>query len=354
MKIGFISPSSKTGEAGYAKHLKNGLIEKKVDITEFTNPLFKRPNIRISLGSLMLKQLINREIDILHNLDNLGPFLFKSCPDIKKISTIHDIAPIILPDIHSNIMKFDFRVILPFLIKNSDFIIVPSKATKKDIISHFNFEKNNIEVIPEGIDTTFFNPRTPKKEILNKYGIHKEYIIYVGTDNPRKNLKNLIVAFSSILDDVNQDLVLVGPINKENLIKFVKKHHNSFHCSKLLSRIIIPGYINYKDLPILYSGAAAFIFPSLYEGFGLPPLEAMACGTPVIASNNSSIPEIVGEAGVYIKDPLDPTNISKSILKVLENDKIRIELKNKGLNQVNKFTWEKTVTKTFQLYDKIV
>lgn len=354
MKVGFISPLSKTGEAGYAKYLKEGLIEKKVNIMEFTNHFFNRPNVRISLGSLLLKRLINKDIDILHNLDNMAPFLFDKCHNIKKISTIHDIAPVVLPSIHSKLMKFDFRFLLPILIKNSDFIIVPSKATKKDIISYFNFEKNNIEVIPEGIETTFFSPKIPKKEILNKYSIYKDYIIYVGTDNPRKNLKNLISAFSTILNDTGHYLVLIGPINKENLIKFVKNHYNSSHCQKLLSRIVMPGYVDYNDLPILYSGATAFVFPSLYEGFGFPPLEAMACGTPVLVSNNSSIPEVVGDAGVYIKDPLDPDEISKSILKVIENDDLRIKLKNEGFIQANKFPWQETVEKTFNLYNKII
>lgn len=354
MNIGLISPSSKTGEAVYAKHLKEGLIEKKVEINEFDNYIFNKPNLRIFLGSLMLKRLINKNIDIIHNLDNLGPFLFKNCPKIKKISTIHDISPLVLPDMHSNILKFDFGFILPILIKNSDFIIVPSKATKIDIISHFNLEKNNIEIIPSGIDTTFFNPRIPKKEILNKYGIYKDYIMYVGNDNPRKNLKNLILAFSTILNDTNHDLVLIGPINKENLIKFVKKHYNSHYCQKLLTRIIMPGYVDYNDLPILYSGANIFIFPSLYEGFGFPPLEAMACGTPVVASNNSSLHDVLGDASVYIKDPLDPDEISKSIFKVIGNEKLITKLKNGGSKRVKEFSWEKTTKKTIKMYERVL
>jgi glycosyltransferase involved in cell wall biosynthesis len=354
MKVGFISPSTKTGEDAYGKYLKQGLLEKKVEITEFDNFILNKPNLKIFFGSLMLKRLINKNIDVLHNLDNLGPFLFKNCPNIKKISTIHDIAPVVLPDIHNNIMKFDFGYILPILIKNSDFIIVPSKSTKKDIISHFNFEKNNIEIIPYGINTTFFNPKTPKKEILNKYGIPKDYIMYVGTDNPRKNLKNLMRAFSTILNEINHSLVLIGPINKKNLIKFVKKHHNSHYSQKLLSRIIMPGYVDYIDLPVLYSGANVFIFPSLYEGFGFPPLEAMACGTPVVASNNSSISEVVSDAGIYIKNPLDQDEISKSILKLIENEKLKTKLKNKGYKRVKQYNWETTTEKTIKLYERVL
>lgn len=171
----------------------------------------------------------------------------------------------------------------------------------------------------------------------------------MGNDNPRKNLKNLILAYGNSLDNLSQDLVLVGSIDRASLTRFVINHFpNSGH--KVLDRLVLPGYVDNSDLPLIYSGASCFLFPSLYEGFGFPPLEAMDCGIPVIVSDNSSLPEVVGEAGVFIKNPLDPDEIANSIHKVLDDKKLQAKLKIKGLKQVQKFRWDETAAQTLKLY----
>ena len=352
MKVLAITPSTHTGEYQYSKYLINGLNRDQVELKLLNNPFFKVPNVKILLGSFIINKMI-KELDIIHNMDNLAPFLFKS-NNIKRIMTVMDIAPVIFPEIHGKVMNFDFQKLLPSMINNSHAIIVPSLSTKNDLINYFGTDKNKIHVIHLGIDKSIFNPKFTNEEVMQKYGIKNKYLLYVGTDNPRKNLKNLIIAFANIYNELPHNLVLVGPINRRKLDNFVKNSH-SINCNKkeIMSRIITPGYVDFDDLPFIYSAANALVFPSLYEGFGFTPLEAMACNTPVITSNNSSLKEVVGNAGLYIKDPLDPTEISDSILKLIENDGLSLKLRDLGLSQSDKFPWQKTADKTYDLYKKL-
>jgi glycosyltransferase involved in cell wall biosynthesis len=355
MKIGLIPPATRTGEGRYSDYLINGLKENGINIEILNNPLLiNRPNIKIFMGSFLIKRIIkNRDISIIHNLDNLGPFLIKN-NKIKSILTVHDISPVILPQIHSSIMNFNFKWILPKLIDNCDSIIAISKSTKNDLISKFGVENEKINVVPLGIDNSIFYSRPSSDNILKKYGINHNYLIYVGGDNPRKNLKNLISAFIAIFQDIPHDLVLIGPINKKNLVKIIKSHSHLNSCGTILNRIIIPGYVDIEDLPILYSSASALVFPSLYEGFGFTPLEAMACGTPVIVSDNSSIREVVGDVGVYIDNPLDSHEISDKIISVIENNQLMSKLRKNGFIQAQKFSLDLTINKTLKVYNNLL
>lgn len=350
MKVNIIPPITKTGEGKYAKHVIEGMKQKDVEVNVLDNSFLHRPNVKVFLGSFLLNKIVDNEASILHNLDNLGPFLVRSNNKTKNILTVHDIAPVKLPQIHSHIMKFNFRHVLPRLVKNSDLIIADSYATKKDLVSLFNINEEKIDVAYLGVDLSFFYPRMPDEKLLNKYGINNNYLIYLGNDNPRKNLKTLILAYSKIYKKIDKDLVLVGPVNQGNLRNFINKIDNK---NGLSERIITPGYVDYEDLPLLYSMASALVFASLYEGFGFAPLEAMACGTPVIVSNNSSIPEVVGKAGLYINDPLNPDEIANNICIFLDDNKLQRKMKNTGFKQSKKFTWENNVNKTFEAYEKV-
>lgn len=357
MKIGIVPTTTKTGEGRYAEYLIDGLQQEGFNIEILNDPiLLNRPNIKIFLGSLRFKKFLkNKNPSIIHNLDNLGPFLVKqNLKNVKTIQTVFDIAPVILPNFHNIVYRFNFKCILPILIGNSDSVIVPSNSTKKDLISNFRVDKNKINVIPLGVDKSIFYPRSTSFEVLKKYGINYDYLIYVGGDNPRKNLKNLISAFIEIFQDIPHQLVLIGPLNKDNLIKIIKGYPHPNSINQILDRIVIPGYVDNEDLPVLYSAASALVFPSIYEGFGLPPLEAMACGTPVITSSNSSLKEVVGNAGLLIKDPLNPNEISEKILNFIDNGKLQENLKMKGLIQTERFTWDKTVKRTVDLYGKLI
>lgn len=357
LKIAVINPITKTGEGTYSKYLIEGLIKKGIDVDIIENPFLKRPNIKIFLGSFLLKRLIkNKEISILHNLDNLGPFLIKqNYNNLKTIQTVFDISPVVLPEIHQGMLKFDFKYVLPKLIKNADSVIVSSYSTKKDLIHNFDVDKRKIDIIPLGIDKSIFYPRKNNENVLKKYGIKNKYLLYTGNENPRKNLKNLILAYGKIFKEINDDLVLVGPINPENIMNIINRSSGlSNYKEDLFKRIKITGYVESNDLPAIYSEASAYVYPSLYEGFGFPPLEAMACGTPVITSNNSSLKEVVNNAGLYINDPTNPEDISESIMNLTSNDKLQKKLKENGFKQANKYNWQKTVDETVRVYERIM
>lgn len=358
MRIGIIPPATKTGESRYFRNLVEG-IEKKavnIDINILNNWALEIPTKRMFIGSFLITKIAESErLSILHNTDNLGPFLLKKkLHNLKTISTVHDIAPVILPQIHSPIMKFHFKNVLPILISNSNHIIAVSSSTKDDLLSYFKVDESKISVIYSGIDSSCFYRRDLKEEILIKYNIRGNYILYIGTDNTRKNLKNLLFSFFEIFNEIPHNLVLVGPINKQNIIKIINDYLNSDNSkSAILNRIILVGFVEQEDLPYIYSSASLFILPSLYEGFGFPPLEAMACEVPVIVSNNSSFPEVVKDAGLYLENPLDPKEISEKILCVLSDEKLQKDLIRKGLEISKKYSWDKTVEDTIAVYNKL-
>jgi glycosyltransferase involved in cell wall biosynthesis len=357
MKVTIIPPYTNTGESQYSNYLIKGLKKNMVEVNILQNKYFKNPNIKILFGSFLLKNILNKNVDIIHNLDNLGPYLIKHKYENKKVNyvqTVHDIAPVIYPQLYNQLVKFDFKIILPRILMNCDLIIAASYSTKKDLIRTFGIDKNKIIVIHLGVDTSFFYPRTGTESCLKKYGIKDKYLLYVGTDNPRKNLTKLIISFIKLSKDIPHNLVLVGPIDKNKILKILSEYcYTESLKNNLLKRIIILGYIDYDDLPIIYSSASEFIFPSLYEGFGLPILEAMACSVPVVVSKNSSLPELVGDAGVYIEDPLNIDDIYYAVLKNLDNDTALLRLKEKGLDRAKKFSWEQTINKTIGIYNKI-
>ncbi len=355
MKIALIKPrSSRTGEYRYGKLLINSLNEMGFEIEIIDNLLLTKHPLKVFMGSAFLKRFMDKKnVSIVHNLDNIGPFLFNSSIKAKKISNIWDLAPIVLPDIHNWRIKLDFKL-LPVLINNTNFVISPSQSTTNDLTSKLNVDPSKIETIPLGIDFSTFYPRSTEKELLKEYGIDNDYILYAGTANPRKNLVNLVHAYIDIINDISQDLVIVGPVNTDYIVQIIKNYVKSEVSVKgILNRIKVLGYVKSSDLPFIYSSATIFIFPSLYEGFGLPPLEAMACGTPVVASYNSSIKEVIGKSGIYIRDPQNSLEISKNMKIILANPKLQVKLKKLGLNQAKKFNWDKTAETTVKFYEKI-
>ncbi|MFZ0011404.1 MAG: glycosyltransferase family 1 protein [Halobacteriota archaeon] len=362
MKVAIIPPAGKTGEWTLNRHLIPGLRARDIDVKVLHHFALNRPNARVFLGSLLLKRLIkDGSISLIHNVDNLGPFLFRH-QDLpaKKVLTVHDIAPVMLPACYKRvvpdrILRFDFAVVLPKLIENCDLTIVVSHSTMKDLVAKFGVRKEKLKVIHLGVDTSFFHPHSDYSHVMRKYNLRRSYLLYVGDDSPRKNLKTLIRAYVSVFQEIPNDLVLIGPINENKIRAYINSSGLPSHVKKEAQRrIILPGYVAYDDLPHIYSAATALIFPSLYEGFGLPPLEAMACDCAVVLSNNSSLTEVTGEAALYIDSPLSYDDISRNVLEIVHNESLRERLRSLGHTQARKFRWESTVQKTINAYDSIL
>lgn len=229
-------------------------------------------------------------------------------------------------------------------------IITVSKYSKKDIMDYFALPEEKIAMTYEGTD---FNPpmnlkEEEQKKALAKYGIHKPFLLYVGNAYPHKNLETLLQVVKTLKKKgrLPWKLVLVG---KKDY--FYKRLEQQAWTMDIDQEVIFPGFVADKDLPYFYAKAIAYVFPSRYEGFGLPPLEAMAYGTPVIASYSACLPEILGEAALYF-DYEDIYGIIRQIEKVISNAVVRKTLITTGLKQIKKYSWEKTARQTLQIYEQ--
>lgn len=273
-------------------------------------------------------------------------------PKTKTIVTVHDLGAEFLAEYHQFPQKLYLNRSTEYVACHADQIIAVSNSTKRDLQKIFSVPESRVTVIYEGVDLERFKPLKKKEDlerIRQKYQLLNEFLLFVGTIQPRKNLANLIEAFARSLSESRKkiDLVLVG---KKGWLT-----DEIYGKPKLLGieeRVFFLDYVTAEDLPYFYNLASLFVLSSFYEGFGLPILEAMACGCPVIGSNCSSIPEVIGEAGLLF-NPNSPREISRSIREMLENENLRAEKISQGLKRVKGFTWEKTAQKTLKLFEKI-
>ena len=270
----------------------------------------------------------------------------------KKVVTIHDLIPYILPETVGKGYLSKFLKELPNIVELADGIITVSNCSKKDILKFFPIDENKIFVTPLAADKKYKPLEKDKCQynIKDKYNIKNSFILYIGGFSSRKNVSSLITAFSKIHKnlDKNYDLVIIGS-NKDELCKL----RNLSTDLNISNNIKFTGFVEENMLPIFYNACDVFIYPSLYEGFGLPPLEAMSCGTPVITSRISSIPEIVEDGGILI-DPFDLKSLMYSMEALLNDENIRNELSTKALKQSSKYSWEKSSEKTIKVYKKIL
>lgn len=281
-----------------------------------------------------LYHIANQNLSILNYYPNIG----------KNIITAHDLIYFTYPN--SQMQKILSKFLYKGLSK-TDYVISVSYFTKKNLIK-YGIPEDLIKVIHEGVDDNFKLLKEDElKETYLKYNldINCYYILHVGSNEPRKNIEIILKAFKRLIthyDIKNIKLIKINHLD-EKIIKNMglEKH------------VIVLDYVDEEELPKFYNIADVFVFPSLYEGFGLPVLEAMACGTPVIASNRSSIPEILGDAGIVV-DPYNFKDFSDFIYKVLKDDDLRLNMVNKGIKRAKKyFTWENCAKETLNVYKDV-
>jgi alpha-1,3-rhamnosyl/mannosyltransferase len=268
----------------------------------------------------------------------------------RSVAVIHDLS-FVLHGQHTARRNRQFLTrYVPTTIKKSQHIVAVSQNAKNEIVSYYGADPDKITVINPAINHDFFAPR-PQHEIdavAKKYGIVKPYILHTGTLEPRKNIAGILNAYTRLPPQVRESFSLVLAGGKGWLDREIKTQLDTLKDFD----IILTGYVPDEDLPPLYSGASLFVYPSFYEGFGIPPLEAMACSTPVIASDNSSIPEVVGDAGILV-DAHDSTALALHIEKVLYDPALANELRRKGLERAKAFTWEKSAVKLLAVIDRV-
>lgn len=270
---------------------------------------------------------------------------------IKNIITLHDIIPIKMPETVSPTFLKIFHENIDSILKNSDAIITVSNFSKEDISKYLSYKEDKIFVTPLAAGE-IYKPLDKNKclKFLKKhYKIEGNFLLYVGGFSPRKNILGLIDAFNLVKSSYKKDLKLVILGTKGTSYEAYKRRVYDLNLS---SSVIFTGFIPIEHMPIFYSASKALVYPSFYEGFGLPPLEAMACGTPVIASNKTSIPEICKDSALLV-DPYNAFDIKESILNLLNDSKLYSFMIYKGLSHSSKFNWKKTAYNTLEIYKKV-
>jgi glycosyltransferase involved in cell wall biosynthesis len=267
----------------------------------------------------------------------------------RSVVTIHDLGYLYHPEAHRPLDRIYLDLSTRYNARAATRLIADSSATQHDLIERYGVGPDKITVVYPGYDKTIFQPVRDEETIevvKARYGITDDYILFVGTLQPRKNLTSLIKAFSDLqLPTSNLQLVIAG--KKGWLYKEIFRQVEELG---LEAKAVFTGYVPEGNLPALLSGARLFVFPSLYEGFGLPVLEAMACGTPVVCSKVSSLPEVAGDAAVLV-DPLDVKGLAAAMERVLGDEELRSDLINRGFAQVRKFSWEKCARETLHVLE---
>ena len=295
-------------------------------------------------NQLKLSELVSQiQPDIFHVPHFAAP-VNQPC---KTVITIHDLIHVRFAKDYSIFHSIYYKYFVKKAMVNASHIVTISEFSKNDLIKWFReqaclFPTNKISVIYNGIDTQHFSPCPGPYPLISI-----PYLLYVGNYKPHKNIKTLIKAFAILCQDkeFNYKLVLGGQIPK-----YVKE---LIFYYGLLSKVYITGIIDEKSLPIIYSNATLFIFPSLYEGFGFPPLEALACACPVITSKLASLPEIL-QSSAYYADPCTAEQLAKTIDKLLRNKDLQDDLRQKGLSHVKNYSWDKTIIETIKVYENVL
>jgi len=305
----------------------------------------KRRFSRLLWEQFMLPRLVQGyQLDVLHSPHYTMPIFNLAC----SVVTFHDMTFFLYPEMHGTLKRVFFRQMIRVSSKRADKIIAVSESTRKDILNLLNVTARKVHTVPEAAsgDYRLIHNRDKVNRVCTKYGLQTgRFFLYVGTLEPRKNVPTLLRAYSCLVSrGIHDPLVIVGKKGWMfgDIFATVKT-------LKLEDKVVFTGYVPDEDLPYLYNGARLFVYPSLYEGFGLPVLEAMACGTPVITSNVSSMPEVVGDAGLLI-DPRDHTQLAQAIELIITNDDLSKLLRERGLQRAAQFSWERTARETLKVY----
>lgn len=285
--------------------------------------------------------------DLFHGTDHLLPPLKHS----RTVFTIHDLIFRFFPQYHLPLNRWYLNLMLPKFMRRADAIIAVSENTRRDVVRLMDIPAEKISVIYEAANPSFrpIESRAELQAVRATYKLPARFILFFSTIEPRKNLVTLFDAYAELLrrDADAPPLVVMG--RKGWLYEETLQH---IHALGLTQRVILTDWVKSQDVPAVINLADLFVFPSLYEGFGLTPLEAMACGTPVISSNASSLPEVVGDAGILI-EPRDVAGFANAMERVLHDAELRQDLSARGSRQASQFSWERAARETLALYARV-
>lgn len=288
------------------------------------------------------RRLIREGVDVVLEPAHFGPFCLPK--GIKRITIIHDLTPVLFPEFHPALSSQVQKMTLPHILRKADCILANSGYTKRDIEKCYPSCIGKTHVVFPGKESIFQPARDAA--VLEKYKIRQPFLLSVGTIEPRKNLLTLLKSYESFRRQSEQPLqwVLVGKKGWKN-----ESFFQALEVSPFRGDIILTGYTERLELPVLYSMARIFIYPSLYEGFGLPVLEAMSCGAPVLISNSSSLPEVGGDAACYF-DPTSEEELTKQLIELCFDESKLLKMSELSLIQASKFNWEESAERLINIF----
>ena len=289
--------------------------------------------------------LMREKPDVFHAPHYVLPVAVRT----RSVVTIHDCIHLMFPQYLPTRAAYAYaRGAMWSAAKRSDRILTVSEASKRDILHFFNVPPEKIAVVYNGIDERFWIQPPPDEiaRVRERFQLDHGFVLYAGTIKPHKNLVRLIEAFAALRKGEFEELKLLIIGDEISKLPALRR---AVHSHKLHKHVRFLGFLPDETLAALYRLAAVFVFPSLYEGFGLPPLEAMASGTPVVTSNVSSLPEVAGDAAILV-DPYDVGSIVDGVRRVLTDPALADELRRKGLNRARDFSWERSVARTHDIY----
>jgi glycosyltransferase involved in cell wall biosynthesis len=367
--------SAPSGVAHYVWHLVKNILEIDRDnqyvlffdfkVREKDVKKFTRPNVKIKFfpfsdykkympGAyseiLGLATLVREKLDVLHVTSPLYrvPATYRG----KIVTTFYDFAPWRVPDLFPKLSTAKIKTLYKFAAKKSDRIIAVSESTRKDAKELLGYPEKDVAVVLNGVDRRFFEPVSSSLEEVKKfYGVKNKYILFLGTLEPRKNLSRVLEAFArfknSFRGSFDYQLIVAG---KRGWL--FREYFQQAEDLGIRDEVIFTGYVGGDELQPLYTHAEFFVMPSLWEGFGQTIVEAMACGAPCLVSRVASIPEVAGDAALYV-DPRDTDGIAKAMGKLDRDRELRVELKRRGRKQAQKFSWSKCACETLEVYNSL-
>jgi glycosyltransferase involved in cell wall biosynthesis len=303
----------------------------------------------MTIGNLALALAAWRyKLDLIHDPNGIAPF-FALGPHTRRVVTICDAFAYIYPEAHNRLDNWRYRWQLPLAARQADGVLTISACSRRDLVRHMGLAEQRVAVTHCAADTRFapMPDGAERRAILARYGITSPFLFYVGGLNARKNIARLLEAYARLRVDFPAVRLVIGGKRQWRAGEI----DEAFQRLALEGHVHFTGYVDDADLPALYSAAECFVFPSLYEGFGLPPLEAMACGAPIVTSNVSSLPDVVGDAALTV-DPYDVPALTAAISRVLSDAGLRAALRERGLARAASFTWERAARETLAVYQQ--
>lgn len=333
------------------------ILQKHVDLSAFSNAKIisiNQPLLSIQDFLLTQRSITQLDIDIFHVPNYLSsPF----GGTYKKILTVHDLIPFLFPEALSKsrlLWRLFYKSIYPALVilRSADTILAVSENTKRDLVRLLHIQPERIQVVWDGIEDRF-SPEyeVPVESFLQKYKLPQCFLLYVGRQDPYKGLKYLMHAYALLPKSLQQQyhLAIAGKTDP----RYIGDVHKEITRLRLQECVHFLDYVSDEDLPLLYFAATLFTHPSLYEGFGLPPLEAMACGTPVVYADTSSLSELIGEAGFAVA-PASAESLANGIRQLLENENLRRSFSQKGIIHTKRYTWQNVAQEVLNIYTQLM